>query len=510
MTKRLSMRKIAETLRLHFECGRSQREIAEVLGASPTTVGAYLRRAHRAGIGYPLPGGMDEAALQARLFPPAPPSRVARPEPDWATIHRELQRRHVTLDLLWQEYKAAEPEGLRYSAFCQHYRTWVGRLSVSMRQIHRPGEKLFVDYAGSTLAVIDPASGEMRPAQLFVAVLGASNYTYAEATWSQALADWLGSHVRALEFFGGCTELVIPDNLKSGVKKPGFYEPEINPSYQEWAAHYGVAVLPARVRKPRDKAKVENAVLVASRWIIAALRNRRLFSLEELNQAIRELLERLNTRAFKKLPGCRRSAFEQLDRPVLRPLPERRYVFAEWARRRVGIDYHVEVDGHYYSVPYRFARAEVDARISAHTVELFHQGVRIASHVRSRSRGRHSTVDAHMAPAHQAVAGWNAPRLLEWGHKIGPSTSAYIEHLLGSRRHPQQAYRACLGVLRLAREYGRTRLEAACARALSIQARTYHSVASILKNGLDRQPEAAVQTSLPLEHANVRGPLYYH
>lgn len=504
------MRKIAECLRLHFECGRTLREIAEAIGASPTTVSAYLRRAARAGIGYPLPAGLDEAAVQAQLFPPAAPSRVARPEPDWPSIHRELGKKHVTLDLLWQEYKAEHPEGLRYSAFCQHYRDWVGRLSVSMRQTHRPGEKLFVDYAGTTLAVIDPASGEIRSVQLFVAVLGASNYTYAEATWSQGLADWLGAHVRALEFFGGCPEIVVPDNLKSGVIKAGFYEPDLNPSYQEWAAHYGVAVLPARVRKPKDKAKVENAVLVASRWIIAVVRNRRFFSLAELNRAIAELLERLNTRAFKKLPGCRRQAFEALDRPRLRPLPAARYAFAEWVRRRVGIDYHVEVGGHYYSVPYRFARQELDARIGAHTVELFHKGVRVASHVRSREKGRHTTVEAHMAPAHQAVAGWNAPRLLEWARKVGPHTAAYVEHLMGSRAHPQQAYRACLGVLRLAREYGRNRLEAACERALAIHARTYHSVASILKNGLDRQSASDAQSSLPPEHANVRGSSYYH
>jgi transposase len=510
MAKRLSMRKIAECLRLHFECGCSQRQIAEVIGASPTTVGDYLRRAARAGFGYPLPAGLDEAALQARLFPPAAPSRVARPAPDWPTIHRELQKKHVTLDLVWQEYKAAHPEGYRYSAFCHHYRAWLGRLSVSMRQTHRAGEKLFVDYAGTTLAVIDPGSGEIRAAQLFVAVLGASNYTYAEASWSQNLCDWLGAHVRALEFFGGVPEIVVPDNLKSGVKAPSFYEPELNPSYQEWASHYGIAVLPARVRKPKDKAKVEAGVLIASRWIIAALRNRRLFSLEELNRAIAELLERLNARPFKKLPGCRRSAFEQIDRPQLRALPERRYVFAQWMRRRVGIDYHVEVEGHYYSVPYRFARLELDARLAAHTVEFFHKGVRIASHVRSREKGRHSTVEAHLAPAHQAVAGWNAPRLLEWARKLGPHTHAYVEHLMGSRAHPQQAYRACLGVLRLARAYGRARLEAACQRALSIQARSYHSVASILKNGLDRAAEPGAQTSLPLDHANVRGSHYYH
>lgn len=504
------MRKIAESLRLHYEFGRSRRQIAEVIGASPTTVGDYLRRASLAGIGYPLPAGLDEVGLEAKLFPPTPPSGVARPEPDWPTIHRELRKKHVTLDLLWQEYKTEQPEGYAYSAFCQHYREWVGKLAVSMRQTHHPGEKCFVDYAGTTLPVIHPDTGEIRQAQLFVAVLGASNYTYAEATWSQTLPDWLGSHVRAFEFIGGCTEAVVPDNLKSGVKKPSFYEPDINPSYQEWARHYGVAVLPARVRKPKDKAKVEGGVLVASRWIIAALRNRRFFSLEELNRAIRELLERLNHRAFKKLPGCRRSAFEEIDRPALRPLPETRYVYAEWSQCRAGIDYHVEADIHYYSVPYRFARQELDLRVTVHTVEVFHKGVRIASHVRSQEKGRHTTVDAHMAPAHQMVAGWNAPRLLDWARKLGPHTAAYIEHLMTTRRYPQQAYRAALGVLRLARGYGQPRLEAACERAIAINAHSYRSVLSILKNGLDRKAETAVQSSLSLEHANVRGSLYYH
>ena len=504
------MRKIAECLRLHHEFGRSRRQIAEVIGASPTTVGDYLRRAARAGIGYPLPDGLDEVGLQAKLFPPTPPSKVARPAPDWPTIHRELRKKHVTLDLLWQEHKAEQPEGYGYSAFCQHYREWVGKLTVSMRQTHRPGEKCFVDYAGTTLPIVHPDTGEIRQAQLFVAVLGASNYTYAEATWSQSLPDWLGSHVRTFEFIDGCTEAVVPDNLKSGVKKPSFYEPDINPSYQEWATHYGVAVLPARVRKPKDKAKVEAGVLIASRWIIAALRNRRFFSLEELNRAIRQLLERLNNRAFKKLPGCRRSSFEELDRPALRPLPEMRYVFAEWSRCRVGIDYHVEIAAHYYSVPYRFARQEVDARVTVHTVEVFHKGVRIASHVHSREKGRHTTVDAHMAPAHQMVAGWNAPRLLEWARKLGPHTAAYIEHLMTARRHPQQAYRAALGVLRLARVYGQPRLEAACERAIAINAHSYRSVLSILKNGLDRKTEPAAQSSLPLDHANVRGSVYYH
>ena len=504
------MRKIAEVLRLHHECSSSQRDIALAVGVSPTTVGEYVRRAKSAGIGYPLPAGMDEAALQTKLFPVRSAIKSAPPDPDWAIIHQELARKHVTRELLWQEYKAQHPGGYRYSAFCQRYRAWAGKLAVSMRQTHRPGEKLFVDYAGTTLAVVDPSTGEIRQAQLFVAVLGASNYTYAEATWTQSLPDWLGSHVRALEFLGGAPEIVVPDNLRSGVKRADFYEPDLNPSYQDWAAHYELAVIPARVRHPKDKAKVEAGVLVASRWIIAALRHRRFFSLDELNRAVAALLVHLNNRPFKKLPGCRRSAFDALDRPALKPLPAIRYTYAEWKRCRAGVDYHVEIQGHYYSVPYRFARMELDARIAAHTIELFYKGTRIASHVRSADKGRHSTVDAHMTAAHQAVAGWSAPRLKAWALKIGPHTAAFIEQLLGSRRHPQQAYRASLGVLRLAHDVGQTRLEAACARALAIHACSYRSVASILKNGLDRSPEAQPQASLPLEHVNVRGSAYYH
>lgn len=290
------MRKIAEVLRLHHECSSSQRDIALAVGVSPTTVGEYVRRAKSAGIGYPLPAGMDEAALQTKLFPVRSAIKSAPPDPDWAIIHQELARKHVTRELLWQEYKAQHPGGYRYSAFCERYRAWAGKLAVSMRQTHRPGEKLFVDYAGTTLAVVDPSTGEIRQAQLFVAVLGASNYTYAEATWTQSLPDWLGSHVRALEFLGGVPEIVVPDNLRSGVKRADFYEPDLNPSYQDWAAHYELAVIPARVRHPKDKAKVEAGVLVASRWIIAALRHRRFFSLDELNRAVAALLVHLNNR----------------------------------------------------------------------------------------------------------------------------------------------------------------------------------------------------------------------
>jgi len=505
------MRKIVDVLRLHHEGGRSHREIARAVGASPTTVGEILRRAKQCALIYPVPAGMSEAGLEALLYAPTAPSNRTRPEPDWPGVHRELRRKGVTLDLLWQEYKAEHPEGYRYSGFCEHYRRWVGRLSVSMRQTHAAGEKLFIDYAGQTVPVVDPLTGEIRPAAIFVAVLGASNYTYCEATWSQSLPDWIGSHVRTLEHLGGATAVLVPDNLKSGVTTACFYEPELNPTYRDLARHYGTVVLPARPRRPKDKAKAEGGVLLVQRWVLARLRNQRFFSLDELNRAIAALMTDLNSRAFKKLPGCRQSAFEELDRPALRPLPATRYEFAEWKVAKVGIDYHVEVVEHYYSVPYRFAREKIDVRLTASTVELFHRGVRIASHVRTDLRGRHTTVDAHMTPAHQAVQGWNAPRLVEWAARIGPYAKAVVQSILHQRRHPQQGYRACLGILRLGKTVGDERLEAACERAITIGAASYSSLKSILKNGLDKKRiSAPAQTSLPLEHANVRGPDYYH
>jgi transposase len=505
------MRKITEALRLHYECGRTQREISRAIGASPTTVGEYLRRAKAAGLNYPLPPGLDEPALERRLFPPVVSSDVIRPEPNLVWIHTEMRKKSVTLELLWQEYKAAHPDGYQYSWFCERYREWAGKLSVTMRQTHTPGEKLFVDYAGQTLPIIDGLTGEIRPAQLFVAVLGASNYTFAEATWTQQLPDWIGSHVRSFEFMGGVTEILVPDNLKSGVKHPSYYDPELNPTYRDLAQHYGITVLSARSRKPRDKAKVENGVLVVERWILARLRHQRFFSLAEANRAISALLTDLNQRPFKKLRGCRHSAFIELDRPALKALPVDRYQYAEWKVARVGIDYHVEIVEHYYSVPFKFARQQVDVRFTAITVEIFHRGSRIAAHARSSLKHKHTTIDAHMTPAHQQVGGWDSKRLLDWAQKIGPHTHATVENMLGSRRHPQQSYRACLGVLRMGKDYSNPRLEAACSRALTINAANYRSVSSILKNGLDKQSQIeATQTTLPLTHSEVRGPEYYH
>jgi transposase len=507
---RLSMRKIIEVLRLYFEHNCSKREIARIIGASPTTVTDYLSRAKVAGLSYPLPAELDESAVNLLLFPPSEHSAVQRPPPDWAAVHAGLRGKGVTLDLLWQEYKAEQSDGFQYSAFCEHYRRWRQHLSLSMRQTHTPGEKLFIDYAGPTVSINEMHSGEIRQAQIFVAVLGASNYTYIEATWSQQLPDWIGSHVRALDFFGGATALWVPDNLRSGVSRASRYEPDINPTYQDLATHYDVAVLPARARKPKDKAKVENGVLIVERWVLARLRHQRFFSLNELNRALGTLLADLNQRPFKKLPGCRASAFAEMDLPALRALPLMGYEYAEWKLARVGVDYHVEADGHYYSVPCQHARQQVDVRLTVAIVEIFHRGSRLASHARCAFKGRHTTIDAHMPPAHRAMAGVNAESLRSQAAAIGPRTETLVERLLHQRRHPQQAFRSCLGVLQLGRQFGSARLEAASAHALKHNALSWRSLQSILKNGLDQQVQNAVKNAPDLpEHENVRGAAYY-
>jgi len=465
------MRKIREVLRLRFEVGLSARQIAASVQIARSSVREYERRLAAAGLRWPLPEGLTDTALERRLFPPPPPVPVdTRPVPNWAVLHEELRCPGVTLMLLWEEYRAAHPQGFAYSWFCEHYREWTGKLDLVMRQTHRAGEKLFVDYAGQTVEVIDRATGEVRAAQIFVAVLGASNYTYAEATWTQTLPDWIGAHVRAFDYLGGTTEVLVPDNLRSGVSRACRYEPDLNPTYAELAHHYGVAVLPARVRKPRDKAKAESGVQLVERWILAALRHRTFFSLAELNTAIAELLERLNDKPFKKLPGSRRSTFAQLDQPALRPLPAAPYVYAAWKKVRVHVDYHVELDGHYYSVPYALVKQQLDARLTERTVELFHKGQRVASHVRSYAKGRHSTIPEHMPKAHRAYAEWTPQRLVRWAGQTGPDTAAVIGHILANRVHPQQGFRSCLGILRLAERYGNDRLEAACRRALRLNA----------------------------------------
>ncbi len=504
------MRKIKEVLRMKWLCGISERRIATSCRMSRSTVADCIRRAQASGLSWPLPDEMNDTRLDALLYPPPLPSSTLRPMPDWPQVHQEMKRKGVTLFLLWQEYKARSPDGFQYSRFSELYRIWRGKLTVSMRQTHLAGEKLFVDYAGPTIPIVDRTTGEVDPAQIFVGVLGASNYTFAEATLTQGLADWTGSHVRAFEFFGGVPEVVVPDNLKSGVTKPCRYDPDINPSYAELARHYGVAVIPARVRKPKDKAKAEGGVLLVERWIMAALRNRTFFSLSEANTAIKELLTRLNDRPFKKLPGCRRSQFEELDKPVLKPLPATAYEYAQWKQARVGIDYHVEIESHYYSVPYQLIKQQLDTRITRSTVECFHKGKRVAVHVRSDGHG-HNTIPEHMPNAHRDYAQWTPERFIRWGRSIGEQTAIATNIIMSKRRHPQQAFRACMGLMSMGRKYSNDRLEAACNRAIVTNCVSYKSINSILKTGLDQQALPEMQTSQHIpDHDNIRGPGYFH
>lgn len=508
--KRLTMRKIKEAMRLQAS-GLSTRKIAASLGVGHSTATDYMKRVRLAGLTWPLSTDMTDAALEALLFHPSGgPSRLVEAQPDWPAIHRELRRPGVTLSLLWEEYRGAHPEGYGYSRFCDLYRRWSGRLTPVMRQHHVAGERVFVDYAGTTLSVIDGTTGEVRQAQMFVAALGASNLTYAEASWSQSLSDWIGAHCRAFAFFGGVPAQVVCDNLKSGVTKACFYEPAVNRTYSDMAEHYGTAVVPARPWKPRDKAKVEVAVQIAERWIIARLRNQRFFSLSELNAAIHSLLDRLNDRVTRHLGASRREIFDQIERSALKRLPAEPYVFSEWKQCTVGLDYHIEVGKHYYSAPHSLLREKVWVRLTARTIEIFHQGQRVAAHVRTSANRQHTTIPDHMPASHRRHSEWSPERLKSWAGKIGPNTATLIEVILRDRSHPEQGFRSCLGIVRLAKPHGAEALEAACERALTIGARSYSSVHSILKNNLHRaRPEPAADGPA-IQHGNIRGPGYFH
>ena len=511
--RRLSMRNVREVLRLKFEQQLTNRKIAQSLGISHTVVNDYVRRAKKAALTWPLPEHCDEATLEGLLSVHDQPSpKKSKPMLSLEYVYQELKKKGVTLQLLWHEYKQIYPDGYQYSWFCDLYRKWLKTLDVTLRQEHRAGEKLFVDFAGQTMPIYDPHCGTATEAQIFIACLGASNYTFAYATLSQNLTDWITAHLKAFEFFGGVTEIVVPDNLKAGVKNPCRYEPEVNPTYQELADHYGFAVIPARSRRPRDKAKAESAVLLAERWILAALRNHTFFSLAQLNSAIAQKLAELNNRPFQKLDICRSELFETIDKPALKPLAPRRYEIGFWKKATVNIDYHIEVDRHYYSVPYQLAGKKVEVRLSAHTVEVLFKNKRVASHHRCRRKGGFTTVAVHMPDRHQKYLEWTPSRIIRWASDTGTNTKEMVSKILASRTHPQQGYRACLGIMRLGKRYSPERLEAACARALAIRAHSFKSVESILKNGLDQQSLPNDQPKLkliPLNHHNVRGKHYY-
>jgi len=509
--EKLSMRKLREIVRLNLQCSASRREVARACRISPSTAGEYAGRIASAGLKWPLPPELDDdGALERLLFPHEGRPLSSRPEPEWTRVHAELKRKHVTLMLLWQEYREQHPDGVQYSQFCDHYARWLQYAPVTMRQEHRAGEKAFVDFSGDGIDIVDPKTGEVFRAKLFVSVLGASSLTYVEPVLDESLQTWIGCHVRMCEFFCGVPEIVVPDNLKSGVKRPDRYEPEINPTYADWAQHYGCAVIPGRVRRPRDKAKVESAVLIAERWVLAVLRDRTFPSLNELHEAVIPLVDKINDRIMRKLKKSRRQLFEEIDKPALRPLPERRYELAEWKKATVNIDYHVEFKDHYYSVSYLLARQEVWVRATVMCVEIFHGGKRIASHVRGAANWQHTTQTDHMPKSHRAHLEWTPSRIVNWAATIGPCTAKMTEQILASRPHPEQGYRACLGLIRLGTIYSNERLERASEWALRVRAISYRSVASILKNNRDRLAATqAPQVALPL-HENVRGSGYYH
>jgi transposase len=505
------MRKIRDALRLAAG-GLSNRQIATSLSVSKTTIKSCLERAAAAGLVWPLADDVTDDVLEARLYQPAPVGtpKAGHALPDWAAVHRELKRKGVTLQLLWQEHRQVHPDGYSYSRFTELYARWRGKLSPMMRQTHVAGEKLFVDYAGTTIDVHDASTGEVRACQLFVAALGASSFTFAEATWTQTLPDWIGSHVRAFQFFGGVPEMVVSDNLKSGITKACFYEPAVNRTYAAMATHYDTAVLPARPLKPRDKAKVEVAVLLATRWIIAKLRNRKFFALGELNDAIRVCVNDLNVHHSRHLGASRRALFESIDRAALKKLPAEPFEFAEWKLCRAGLDYHVEIFKHYYSVPSALVKQQLWARITARTIELFHNGSRVAAHVRSSSNRGHTTVPEHMPSSHRRYADWTPASLMRRAAEVGPSTVALIEVILRERSHPEQGFRTSIGIIGLCRSYEPVRVEAACARAIEIGARSYTSVKSILETKRDRQRSEPATDGPAIVHDNIRGPTYFH
>jgi transposase len=508
--KELSMRKIREVLRLRLSCNMGFREIARSCSISHTTVGQYLSRAEESGLTYEEIEKMDDGKLVVLLKKNSvSKDKESRPQPDWSWVHQELKKKGVTLQLLWEEYKEIHPDGYQISQFYEHYNRWKNKLDVTLRQTHKAGEKMFIDYAGQIVPVIDRSTGQIREAQLFVAVLGASNYTYAESTWGQGISDWIGCHVRAFEYFGGVARIIVPDNLKSGVTKPCRYEPDINPTYNDLAVHYGTVIIPARVRKPKDKAKVEVGVQIAERWILAALRNWTFFSLTELNKAIVELLEKLNHRPFKKLEGSRRSWFETMERSALLALPGSPYVFAEWKKARVNIDYHVELNRHYYSVPYTLVQEEVEVRYTNKTVEIFYRQKRVASHMRDDRPGKHTTLEEHMPKSHQKYLQWTPSRIIRWAATVGESTAKVVETIMNSRRHPEQGYRSCMGIMRLGKQYSNERLEAACGRALVLGTYGYKSIRSILEKRLDQQPLSHPKPYPPIDHKNIRGCDYF-
>lgn len=507
--RKLTMRHLRQMLRLAGD-GISTREIAQTLGLARSTVQDNLKRAAAAGLTWPLPSELSDDALENRLFARAgvKPGRRRLPEPNWAQLAQDLKKPGVTLMILWEEYRAVHAAGYGYSRFCELFRSFERRLSPTMRQEHVAGDKVFVDYSGKKLSIVDPVTGEVREAEIFVAVLGASGFTYAETTWTQSLPDWIGAHGRMFSYFGGVPRLIVPDNLKSGVNHASFYDPEINRSYAMMASHYGVGILPARPRRPKDKAKVENGVRFAQSCILGRLRRQTFFSLAEANAAIAAALDRINDHVMRRLGVSRRQLFETVERPALGSLPAQDYEFAEWRMARVATDYHVEFKSFFYSVPHDLIRQQVDIRATDRTIEIFHRGKRVAVHQRRYGGRRYGTHPEHMPSSHRRYAQWTPDRFRQWAASIGPETEGLIIAVLANRPHPEQGFRTCLGILRLYRDLSRERAEVISARAIEIGGLTCKSVAALIAN--HRSPQPATAPGAIIDHANLRGSGYFH
>ena len=512
-SQRSSMRKLRDILRLKLHCDLSIRQINRSLRISVGLVSKIVKAAHALGLDWSAVEAMDERSL-AELFYPKADTRLAdkREVPDWVEVRMELAMPGMTKYLAWEEYAEKYPtRSFGYSQYCYHYSVWSKKQRRSMRQIHIAGEKLFVDYAGQTVAIVNSLTGEVRTAQIFVAVMGASNYTYAEATYTQALSDWVQSHARCFEFLGGVPQVVVPDNLKSGVTKACHYDPDVNPTYQQMAAHYGVAIIPARPYKPKDKSKAEVGVQIIERWILARIRHMTFFTLAELNQTIKALLEDVNNRVSKHLKGSRKHWFETIDKPNLSPLPLHAYEYTDIKPVKVNIDYHVQYDDHLYSVPHHLVGERIDLHAKFNMIELYFRGNLVANHARQYRYGT-TTTPAHMPKEHDIYHKWDKAKLVNWAKNVGPESLNWVETQFHRKSHKEQAFRVCLGMLNLGKKYPHSRLDKACAIANQHKLYRLKQIKDILQSNQDKlhQDNADITSTLPQAHENIRGPQSFH
>lgn len=509
--KRTELRRIREILRLHHELEYSDREIARAFKMSHSTVSKIHAAVSAAGYTWPLPDEVDNNMLERICYPQRTHRKTSQPQPDWNGVWKQMQRKGMTLRLQWMRYKDRHPDGYQYSQFCEHYNRWCRKKNVSMHQEHRAGVNTEVDYAGSTLPLTDPATGVVKQVPVFVSALGVSGLLYSEATLTMQLPDWIGSHMRMFEYYGGATEIVTPDNPKTGVKRPCRYDPDIQRTYENMVRHYGAVVMPARVRKPKDKPRAERGVQEVLRWIIVILQEREFFSLEEMNEAIHEELEKINSKPFSVREGSRRSVFEELDKPLLKPLPSERFTFEEWKEVKVHLDYHVQIDYNKYSVPYVLAGEYLTARITSTTVELFNGEKRVASHMRQLTgRYRFSTHMNHMPEKHVKHLKMTPEKIMSWADRIGSHASQMADAILKRREHPAQGYRAILGIMTLSKKYGVERLNKACGMALRVNSLRLRDVKLILQKELDLSLfDEVEEEDEPIMHRNIRGEEFY-